>query len=661
MFGKFPIVVVTILLCCSCSGCAALWTPETETQRESRNLQIGRVHPFIESLPEPHPLLLEYLTAERDDFEQRHAPQALWDAGFCLQAKQPGYHDGPLYGWFDVVRVNGNCRIPVVGNMRIGDAETAFAASLGQPHFDNRGEDDGFLLTGYRFADCYMILLSEEGIVNEISFVKIAAPADAEANDILNDYNRVKTLRDLVAENDTPPLFADLNSAFGYQVFYGNGIHILDSLWENVVEIFNNYEGDIYCTNADIEYELVDEDSVFFLQRHYYKDRRERIADAHDLSPNGKMQILDGLSTRPVNGSSFCIYRADKSGPDIIVYTEHEPFGFAWLSDRYLLFNVYLHGARIFDTRTATDLPLDERIGKPIAEWDEDSFSRESACFVAVGPDAERYTVAYSFDADGALLLSEIVDAAGIADSPAPTRPPDTERGDNIENIYGKIAEDGNYVYFMGYGSGRSNSVYRVKNEAGAAPELIYEEPDRTVYYMAASGGWLYLVVLVYDDLPGSSETILLRMDAGADALEWEHFADPPSYAYFLCVNDRFLYLRGASEIIRLDHAGNDISVSAGAILRSEGDSLSVIHNGYVYYTKFSHQKEDEELWYYKGLYRKDFLDAVRQPERAREEQVHPSYFSIDHPGDGGFVTHLFKNGYSNARRYICVGSRRPF
>jgi hypothetical protein len=197
---------------------------------------------------------------------------------------------------------------------------------------------------------------------------------------------------------------------------YGNGIYILESQWENVVEIFNNYEGDIYCANPDVEYVFTDADSVFLLQCRYYEDRRERIANAHDASPNGKMLILDGLSTRPVNGSSFRIYRADKSGPDILVCTEHAPSEFVWLSDRYLLFNVDLNDARVFDMHTETDISLAELLGKPVAVWDASSFSREKSSFVALGPDAfaaldsdaERHTIAYSFDADGALLLSEI-------------------------------------------------------------------------------------------------------------------------------------------------------------------------------------------------------------------------------------------------------------
>lgn len=313
-------------------------------------------YPLIEGMPEVHPIVQGFLSASWEEGKASTDEQTLHRAGFARQA-EPGYQEGPLWGFMHVLRAQEATAQPVIGGIRVGDAQQDVHALLGKPHFDSRDywSDGQFRMTGYRFRDCYVTFLGGSA-VEEIAFIR-DTQLPPSYDGLLSAVTRGADVAEI--ERQFPQtLSASHRSAT--QLHYINGISLYQDKDRPFVHatIYENFQGEWQAGNALVEYRRIGQDFIFASQCEYYKDRFWQLQKAANPSPDGRIVVLPGFSTRPVAGDSFTLHFTDGSRPDVQICTPNTPRDYIWLDSRYLLYGVRDGETWLADAYEGTAKPL---------------------------------------------------------------------------------------------------------------------------------------------------------------------------------------------------------------------------------------------------------------------------------------------------------------
>lgn len=377
------------------SGGAMYCEPNIDYQKDL-------THPLIEAVPDLHPVALEFMRVEGSAFADKYKDlNELYKQG--IQYKRKG-QSRAHYDMLDTIRFGANCKAEVINGLRVGDSTAEMREVFGEPHFYN-GE---LKLSGYRFPEFYLICVGESEIT-EISMTKYRRLPE-EYQSIVSDYMSGKMPIRIGMPTEVAKLYPeniyDYSGGFLQALLYDNGIFFAmeASLSGYYFLAWNNYEGEI-ITSTPNTLQFMDEDMYFYFMSMFYRSE-QFIFERSDgeYSPDGNIAAFPQNAGRPVEGDQIQIRWRDKSHCDITFWTRHAQSDLLWLSNRYLLFNVYFDEPAYFDTLQNKVYTLREAAGIVGERAFEVSYKKLDGNKLYLY-DNTPYIISYSFDKDGNILF----------------------------------------------------------------------------------------------------------------------------------------------------------------------------------------------------------------------------------------------------------------
>lgn len=321
--------------------------PDIQIFDPSYNYQKNLPHPQISEIPQLCDAVRAFLDAP-ETFYKTYDARELFEMGIGRHVL--------IQGWFtglDMLHIQKPQPQPVLGEYQLGDPLDALEKAYGSPHFT----DEETRLTGYRFPGFYFFAQGET-VSGQITIVK-TQDIPPEQHRLLDTFREDSDNPDFSMEDFTSQMvkenpecfYQDLWSGFGGWAVFGSGIAFLGNGYR-LVEVWGNYEGDIYFDKPGFEYRLHTADFYFYLVRRYYRQWEAYLARKGIDSPDGAYTALPRNAGRPVEGDWIYLRRNDGTAPDGIIATSHSQDRLRWLNDRYLLYDVYMNFPEIYDLQT---------------------------------------------------------------------------------------------------------------------------------------------------------------------------------------------------------------------------------------------------------------------------------------------------------------------
>ena len=329
--------------------------------------QEGLYHPLIADIPKLHQAIKDFLEVDAESFAKNYQNlDELFNIGIQYRLN---YQNNSLeyFDMLDILLFGNNCTESVINNLYVGDPITKMISLFGKTHFI----DEELNLYGYRFTNFYLICNGDKDI-EEIIIIKYQAPSE-EYQEIISYYLQQRHNNKYIPSSQIarqyPNYIFYYPCGFGENLLYSNGLLLTcDIIEDDIILVWNNYEGQIKTDQDNQVIQFIDQDYYFYQISQYYirknnlKDRRDGIA-----SPNGNIIAYPRNAERPVEGDQINIRFLDNSHYDIDIMTSHAQSQLYWLSNRYLLYQVYLNQPYIYDIETnkamalwlLSDLPID--------------------------------------------------------------------------------------------------------------------------------------------------------------------------------------------------------------------------------------------------------------------------------------------------------------
>lgn len=370
------------------------------------NYQEDLTHPIIEQRPTLCGIAEEFL-ADPDTFSEKYTAQEKFDKGFGREI-----YVGRLFGVLDMLHIQKQQPTPVIGDYQIGESIDKLIQEFGMPHYT----DAELNLIGYRFSDFYFVVEMEDTKSKQITILKTPETSSSQ-HELLNWFRELpedstKDFVNALYEREPSFFYNDTFAAFGGWIMYGSGINFLVDYYQ-LVEVWGNYEGDIYFDKPGFEYRFYTEDFFFTQISNYYRFWQEFLVQEGVDSPNGRFTALPKNAYRPINGDWVLLRCNDGSEPDRSFSTLHLQYDLYWASDRYLLLEVYLNTPIIYDMKTGKVEQI-HTAANLTGEYLAAGYKYEIAYSIKMSDNQliwydendNQFLISYTFDPDGTIQFS---------------------------------------------------------------------------------------------------------------------------------------------------------------------------------------------------------------------------------------------------------------
>lgn len=414
--GKFISLLLVVLLLAGCvpgsdtSDISQSVVPEIPSSDETAtdkviycepgvDYQQGLSHPSIEETPPLPPAADAFLHIDEGEFVLQYTDlDALFEQGIQYRLKSE-YRSRAYFDMLDTIRFGQNCQLPVIGSLHIGDSLDTMQSLFGEPHFS----DSDLGLYSYRFSDFYLVCQGQENIA-EISFIKYTVPPSHQS--ILQYYFDIddddfSALQHIM--NQYPDYLWYYPGGLGAQLLYANGL-LFQYEEESSILVWNNYQGEIISPEPH-SLQFIDEDFIFYQLCNYYQRENDLWEHPDAVSPDGSIIATGNHAARPVEGDQVLLRWADGSHQDVDLLTSHKQSDFLWLSNRYLVFNIYMNGPYLYDVAAGemTSLLGAAGIEAPQSQYDITYSAGENGTLLI-----DETAIAYRFDADGNIIFEPV-------------------------------------------------------------------------------------------------------------------------------------------------------------------------------------------------------------------------------------------------------------
>ncbi|NLK67716.1 MAG: hypothetical protein GX283_00925 [Clostridiaceae bacterium] len=301
----------------------------------------------------------------------------------------------------------------IIEDIAIGDEISKVSQILGEPSYITGGT------VVFKTKNYYLGFLGVEKIEQAIlSPVPKTYTKDILEKLVVNlNQREFGSIPELLIENSEISEFFDYDGHIhggGWYAQSMNGIYI-EQFVDNSITIYNNFEGDLYRTQEDInKYGIVYQNNDCIIDRmlsalNGYRRTNEAFEQEGVVSPNGKYSSLYRWN---YSQSYYFIIRAmDYSHPD--VYISLPATGdYYWLNDKYILYQDFFSQAPILlNVETVETINIFENVG--VFEVDDYGFYsfkikgyQDGEIVVFYEDEQKEYIINYSFDPMGEIKLN---------------------------------------------------------------------------------------------------------------------------------------------------------------------------------------------------------------------------------------------------------------
>lgn len=353
---------------------------------------------------------------------------AFGEAGSFFDGYDIYYDRGISIKWsgdrMNNIVLNSRYKDEVLRGIGLRDGRRDVVRLLGTPQFEDAGEE----LFGYK-ADGFYIFFKGAERLEEISIYSRDTGYDRKSlMEVLEKYGGAP------GEVDLDSMVGDLRSRWpDYDLYYnergGLGISYdsigvsVDNMYEDrggpYVTVYGNFEGAVDSTlelpdkteglkeySNDLLLLQLDTDSVFAaekgrLKRTGYLNKRRR--EEGVLPPDGSMIVMDNDGGTYEHAGLY-ILSTDGGRPDTELHTGHFTGKVIWLDNRYFIYDVYMMGIFMYDTRDKK--VLDVLQSDLSADADYELVSYEAGVITITNIlDDSRLTRSCTFSEDGTVTI----------------------------------------------------------------------------------------------------------------------------------------------------------------------------------------------------------------------------------------------------------------
>ena len=320
--------------------------------------------------------------------------------------------------------LNSRYKDAVLKGIDFRDGRKDVVRLLGMPQFEDTGEE----LFGYKAAGFYIFFKGMERL-KEISIYSRNTDYGRDSlKEILGKYGEVPDKVDLNS------LVEDLKTRWPeYDLYYsergGLGISYdsigvsVNNIYEDrggpYVTVYGNFEGAVDSTlelpdkteglreySNDMLLLQLDTDSIFVaekgrLERLRYLNKRRQEEGA--LSPDGSMKVLDNDGGTYEHAGLY-ILSTNGSKPDTELHTGHFTGKAIWLDNRYFIYDVYMMGIFMYDTKAKKTLEVLQSDLEAEADYELESYEAGVITIRNILDDS-RLTRKCSFAEDGTVTI----------------------------------------------------------------------------------------------------------------------------------------------------------------------------------------------------------------------------------------------------------------